>query len=272
MQKTLLFVLWFMGFAFAQSALANSLHQELANVLRLEEVASILHDEGLAYGENLDASILDGKGGHYFHERVAELYDKDQIKTDLNTALNAQLDPVEIKQVISFFETDMGQRILSLENSARIAMADQAIEEAARDSFTSQLGRDDIRLSEVERFVEANDLVNRNVNSAMEANFHFYRGLANGGGTGMSAHDMRAQVLADEHELRADTTSWLYGFLLMAYKPLKIEELRSYSDFSETPTGQALNRALFSGFDQIYNTISYELGIIVAQAMKGQDI
>ncbi|MDU9006389.1 DUF2059 domain-containing protein [Sedimentitalea todarodis] len=256
----------------ASTAFADLPEEELARVLRVDEVASILRDEGLRYGVELEADMLGGGGGRYFQDRVAALYDADAMSEALTAALVQTLDTAQMRAVVDFFDTDEGQRILTLENAGRVAMADPAVEGLARATYQDLAGSDDPHLADVERFVDINDLIERNVTSGLESNYHFFRGLADGGGTRMGEDEILSEVWAQADGLRADTTSWIYGFLLMAYQPLSGDALQSYSDFSATSTGQALNQALFNGFDQIYNDISYKLGLAVAQAMNGSDI
>lgn len=256
----------------ASTAWAELPEQGLARVLRLDEVAAILRDEGLRYGADLEADMLGGGGGRYFQERVTALYDADAMSAALAAALGQTLDAPQTQAVVDFFDTEQGQRILTLENTGRVAMADPAVEDLARATYRDLVGSDDPHLADVERFVDINDLIERNVTSGLDSNYHFFRGLADGGGTRMGEGEILSEVWAQEDDLRTDTTSWIYGFLLMAYQPLSRSELHSYSDFSATPAGQALNKALFNGFDEIYNDISYKLGLAVAQAMNGSDI
>lgn len=257
---------------FMSSVSANPLERELARVLRLDEVASILREEGLAYGSDLETDMLAGRGGQYFRDQLDGLYDADAMSEAMQRALVQTLDAAQMQAVIAYFDTQSGQRILSLENSGRVAMADPAVEEVARSTYQDLAGSDDPHLAEVARFVSINDLIERNVSSALDSNYHFFRGLVDGGGARMAEDEILSEVWAQEDEVRSNTTGWIYGFLLMAYQPLSRDEMQSYSDFSATAAGQALNRALFEGFDQIFNEISYGLGLAVAQAMNSSDI
>jgi hypothetical protein len=59
---------------------------------------------------------------------------------------------------------------------------------------------------------------------------------------------------------------------MLAYGPLSSEVLGDYIDLSQTEAGKAMNRALFEGFDIMYEDISYALGLAVARQMQGQDL
>lgn len=115
-------------------------------------------------------------------------------------------------------------------------------------------------------------MVERNVTTALNSNFQFMRGLADGDALDVSEDQMLADVTAEAEAIREDTEGWLYGYLLMAYSPLTDAQLQSYIDFSSTPAGQAVNRGLFSGFGAAYEDISYALGRAVALNMTARDL
>ncbi len=107
---------------------------------------------------------------------------------------------------------------------------------------------------------------------ALNASFHFYRGLVDGGAFEMTESDILRDVWDQEDNTRNDTREWLFAFLLMAYGPLEDGELSDYVALSGTDAGQALNRALFAGYNRMYDELSYALGLAAAQQMKTQDL
>jgi len=251
---------------------AASEGEALARILRLEELATALHEEGLDHGRSLDAEMLTGKGGTYWAGEVAELYDADRIAGAIRAALTEELAADQIAASAAFFETPLGQEILALEIAARVSMRDADVEAAARATYDALKGTGDARLALVSRFVEVNDLVERNVAGAMSASVQFLLGLSDGGASGLDDSAILAQVWGEEGATREETENWLFGYLLMAYRPLSDDDLAAYIAFSESPAGHALNAALFSGFDVLYRGISYELGLRLAAAMKSSDI
>jgi hypothetical protein len=251
---------------------AQTSGRALSNVLKIDDVISIMHDEGLRYAQDLEDDMLDGEGGQFFRDEVRRIYDPARMGRFVRDALDRTLSDADRADAIAFFDSELGQRILSLENAARVAMADPAVEEIARAAHQDLLGTDDPRLTAIARFIEINDLVDRNVASALGSNFQFFRGLADGAGVRTSDDDILADVWAQEPELRSDTEEWLFAFLLMAYRPLADAELDAYVNYSDTPGGQALNASIFAGFDAMYSAISRDLGLATARAMDGSDI
>jgi hypothetical protein len=256
----------------ATAVRAETAVQELARILRLDDVISVMRNEGITYGREIDADMLNGSGGTFFADRVEEIYDADEMTRTVTDALRAIMSDAEIADTLGFFDSDRGQRILALETAARVAIVDPAVEEIARETYAELKGSDDGRLAAIMRFIEINDLLERNVAGALSSRFHFYRGFVDGDGMKMDEAMILADVWRQEDEVRDDTESWLYGFLLMAYRPLSDEDLEAYSVFSETPAGQTMNAALFNGFDEVYRTISYALGLEVARAQTASDL
>jgi hypothetical protein len=245
---------------------------DLSAALKLDEVAGILQDEGRDYAASIEREMLPGGGGQLWDRTVERLYERDTLRLGLETALEAELDADAIAASVAFFGSDQGQQILDLENAARRAMTDPDVEDAARAAYAALREDGSEKLAQIDRFVEANDLIDRNVAGALSSHYQFFRGLVDGGAFVMSEEEILADVYGQEEETRDDTVSWLYAFLLMAYQPLDADVMEDYITFSKTDEGRALNAALFEGFEDMYREISYTLGLAASRAMAGSDL
>lgn len=249
----------------------------LLTTLRIPEMIAVMQDEGIAYGDELEEQLFPGAGGARWDEAVARVYDEPALLERFQSAFAARLaaDPQAMDQIAGFFGTDRGQQILILEIEARRALLDEAAEEAAAVSVDDMRARDDPRLALLERFATANDLIEQNVSGALNANFAFYQGMSDGGafdGAKMTEADMLAEVWAQEPDIRAETESWLYPFLALAYKPLSDADVEAYLAFSESEAGRAMNAAMFAAFDEVFREISRDLGRAAAEMLSGRDI
>lgn len=244
----------------------------LVDVLKLREAAHILREEGLAYSVDLNADMLNGQGGAGWQVQVDAIYDAERMVEAVRTALDAELEGAALETAITFFASELGQKIVTLENSARMTMAEEDVEEAARARYAALADGDDPRLAQLKTFVATGDMLNRNVTAALNSNYQFMRGLADGDVVEMSDEQILSDVAGDMEEITQDTTSWLYGFFLLAYHPLSDAEVDRYIAFSGSDVGEALNRALFDGFGVAYDDISYALGRAVALNMTAQEL
>lgn len=243
----------------------------LVEAMKLDEVAEILRAEGLRYGASIDGDMLAGQGGAHFAQVISDIYQEKRIVSAIRSGLDTHLDEAALRDSVAFFSSDLGQVIISLENSARRAFADPAIEEAARERYEGT-SPDDRFLQQLKTYIDANDLIEQNVNGTLTADYNFYLGLASGNGAPRDDQGMLATILEGRDDIRADTQDWLFGFLMMAYSPLSEQQMEDNIAFSRTRAGIALNTALFQGFDDLYNGISFDLGLAVARAMQATDL
>jgi hypothetical protein len=260
--------------AFAVSLASPGVAQtadDLLDALKIEETVAVMQAEGRDYGRDLADNMLGGTSESW-EASVARVYDVEAMEEAVRTAFREALPEDMATPLLDFFTSDLGQEVVTLEIEAREAMVDEDVEDAARERYRDLEGGDDVRLGLVEDFVEANDLVEQNVSGALNASFAFYNGLADGGALEMSESEMLSEIWSQEEDTRNDTTEWVHAYLLMAYGPLSEDELTRYVELSESEAGRALNRALFAGFNAMYNDISYAMGLAAASEMAATDL
>lgn len=246
----------------------------LLDALGMDELLPVMRDEGLDYAADLAADMFPGRGGGRWQEEARRIYDTERMRAEMDREMADRLAPAEIDALLQFFGSDLGRRIIGLEVSARRALLDPEVEQAAEAAAAELEAAGDGRFALLEAFVEANDLVEMNVVGALNSNWAFYQGLDAGGAFGgrLSEEQMLADVWDQEDQIRAETREWVFAYLGLAYKPLSDDELAAYTALSRTPEGEALNRALFAAFDAMFVRISRELGRAAATFMSGEDI
>ncbi len=256
------------------TAAAQNRTAPLVEALQLEEILRIMREEGLGYGESLADDMFPGRGGAAWAETVSQIYDLDTMRQTMITAFEAEMEEVDIAPLTAFFGSGLGREIIALEVSAREAFLDDAIEEASNARAAQMADDDDPRYLLVREFIEANALIETNVVGALNSNYAFYLGLVDGGSFPyeLTEDQILADVWGQEPEIRDNTTEWLFSYLLMAYQPLEDAELQRYLELSQTDEGQAMNRALFAGFDLMFNQISRALGLSVSRYLGGEEL
>lgn len=256
---------------------AEPVGARLLDLLRLQETVEIMREEGMAYAEVLAQDMLPGPAGQSWSDAVERIYDaarmEDTVRIGFAETYGRQ--DVTTTPLEAFFASDPGRDIIGLEISARRAMTDATIEESARAAYQRARidgGDQDARLAELDRMILSNDLIEANVVGGMNSSVRFYQGLADGGAIPLTEGDILAQVWGSEDETRSDTTEWLYAYLLLAYGPVEDADLAAYIDVLESREGQAMNTALFAGFDTMFSDISYALGRALAQEMLVEEL
>jgi hypothetical protein len=256
----------------AGTAHSNTEADALLDLVGAHKMISIMRDEGITYSAQLADDMIPGGADQSWVNTMDRLYNVDAMTETVSRSFSKELQDTDLAPLTEFFSSQDGRRIVGLEISAREAMQDPEIEEAARETARRfARAQDDIYLL-AQEMIEAGDLIEANVVGALNANIDFYQGLVDGGALEMSADEIFADVWSQEEGTRKDTRDWLIGYMVMAYSPLETGALEQYIALSKSPAGQSLNRALFQGFDAMYREISYALGLATARAMKAQDI
>ncbi|KIC44375.1 50S ribosomal protein L21 [Ruegeria sp. ANG-S4] len=259
-------------FAFwAAPVIANEKVNRLMSAMQVQDVMEIMGKEGRAQGDELNRTVLNGMGGTFFRTQIEDIYDPVWMQDQMTATIGENMDDGQLEQAALFFESDLGQTIVSLENSARSALMDDAIDEMARDAYR-QFDRDTSFFKLIDEYVHVNDLVEQNVQGSLSADFNFYLGMSSGQATPVDGDALLSHLLTQKSEVTEETETWIYSFLLMAYQPLSEAQMRENIAFSRTDTGRALNEALFLGFDDMIDAISYRLGEAVAHAMNASDL
>lgn len=248
--------------------------QNLFGMISLSNTIEVMRKEGQDYGQSLRDEMFPGAGGAGWDAEINNIYDVKWMTAIVQDGMAKSLEGADVDAIIAFFQTDLGKRVIKLELSARRALFDKDVEAASKQRFKDMARKHDPRAALLERFVEANGLIEENVAGAMTSNLAFYKGLRDGKAKGfdLSEDQMLDDIWGQEDEIRKDTTEWVHGYVTLAYMPLKDRDLRTYIEFSKTRAGRDLNQALFHGFDLMFVKISGRLGQAAARYMSGEDI
>lgn len=249
----------------------------LLDLMRLTETVEIMRAEGLDYAATLADDMLPGPPGGSWDATLARIHDAERMEEIVRAGFFESFSSRDVNTdaLSTFFASETGRSIIGLEISAREAMTDSAVEEAAREAYldaTESDGPEAARLAQIDEMVADHDLIEANVVGGMNSSVRFYQGLVDGGALEMGEGDILAEVWASEDEARTDTTEWIYGYLYLAYGPLSDSDMRNYVDRLDTPEGRALNTALFAGFDEMFSEISYALGVALALEMRVEEL
>ena len=263
-----------MALAMSLTAFADesALVERYMTALKLDEVFDILRDEGVTSAEEIAREDEAITASPAWSSRVDRIYAIDKMEAIFRQGLSTTESFDLSEEALAFFESELGQRIVDIEISARKALSDEDVEDQARDMARALSEEDPRRKKLYDRFIEVNNLVESNLMGALNSNLAFYQGLGTSPLFGnLDEQSMLSRVYGEAEEIRADMVDWTMNFSVLAYGLLTEEEMETYLESAETPAGQILNRALFAGFDQVFELHSFELGRAMAEFMVGDD-
>lgn len=247
----------------------------LFEALRLPEVIEVMSAEGIADAVELGETIFEaGPAPRSWSEAVASIHDPERMEAEVLASLSAALEGEDTAAMRAFFESEPGRTLVAREVETRRALADEEAEQEAREAAAVAMADPTPRLDLLRRYVEALDIVEFNVVGGMNSNYAYVTGLLDGGALPRETteDDVLSDIWAQEAQVRAEATEWVYSFLLAAFEPVSDADLEALIAFSGTEPGQALNRALFDAFDSLFSGMSRALGLAAARHMMTREL
>lgn len=258
-------------------AQAQRLSDRVLDAMQIVPLFDVLQQEAVASGIDLGAEMMPGRDLAGWEATLLRLNDPARILPEFRDAFAAALpDGPEGPgdAILAYLTTPQGNRIVTLELSARMALNEPGIEDVVLERFMADAAAGDDHAVAVERYIEVNDLVERNVQGALAANAAFLTGLRDGADVPgfMGSGDVFGDVWAQEPAIRDSTRDWLRAFVSLAYRPLDADDMASHIAFSATPAGQDMNDAIFAAFDAVLVDLSYDTGVALARMLASQEL
>lgn len=246
----------------------------ISALLHNDRLFAILQSEGVQYGDDLAGELLASGPTPDWEAEVKTIHDPGRLLPVFDQVMARELAGADQKAIEGWLGSPAGQRVIKHELDARAAMLDSKVEDAAIARVEVAEAAHDPKLAAVRKIIAAADLIEPNVAGGLNANLAFYRAMARGGAFPyeVTDADMVGDVAAQEDDIRADVTSWMEGYLFLAYAPLSMDDLERCAKFSASAPGKALMRAQFVAFDAVYEQSSVALGTALARRITAAEL
>jgi len=147
----------------------------IVDAMGLYDILQIMSVEQTDAAAQLEGDMFPDRGGAAWQAVAASINSAERLVRDFESALPVEeFDPATIAALTEFFTSDTGRRIAAGEVAARRAFLDPGVEEQAGEIVAAMRAEGDPRLDSISRFIEANSLVERNVQGALNSNFAFF--------------------------------------------------------------------------------------------------
>lgn len=247
-------------------------YRDLYNAMFMDEIAEVMHIEGLEYVDSIGESYLEGRNLSKFQDQSKELYDLETLKAGLLEGLEQELSAELAQQTLDYYQTETGQLAARLEATARRAISDDTVEEMAKSMVLSASETDGDRIEKLLAFIDELELVQNNLEGSFKSQFLFLNELAGIKQLGLTEQDILTLLSESKAETEASIKEWLIAFTYMAYQPLNDDQFVDYLDMQTSDMGIKLNDALFAVFHGLDQEISVKLGVIVRTLLSAQDL
>jgi len=269
MVRWLFLFLFLPGFAFAASPAELD---RLRAAFGTSELMTILSEEGMEQAETLRDDMFPGRGGAGWTRVVTAIYAPDRLEAVFARHFDAEMAETDATLLLDFYASENGARVASLEVSARRAIMAEDVEDTARAAWDEMREEGTWRSKQLIEFVELNGLIDRNVTGALNSSLAFYNGLTANEAFEMSEQEILSEVWSRATEIRKDTEGWVFGYMALAYESMSDEDFQHYVNIGTTPEGRALNRAMFAGFEAVFEDVSFALGQATARFSVGDEL
>lgn len=243
--------------------------ERLRTVLRLDEIAEVIAAEAVAQAAE------PARPDHDLQQAIAAEVTPHRIQALTIAALErglAATSSTTIAPAVRFLESPLGQRYVTLQLSARRAMADPTGKKAALAGFDRAAARGEPRVGQIRRLVAAGDMVAPAVASSMGASLAFMRGLNESGAASLPEKDLLALIWSQEPALQAEHQGWVEAFLYLALGPLSDPEVDRLIREADRPASRRLDVIVQTAFDTAMMQIMRDTGRAVGLAPQGQSL
>ena len=245
---------------------------DLYDALHMDRINEIIRLEGIQDAEGTGEAYLPPNSVDRFVAQAKSVYQLEAMERDFKRLLTQNLSIPDANKILLFYQKPLGKVASELEVSARIAISDKHIEEMAKIKLKEAVKSKNKRLDEIESVIKTLELVEQNLIGAYAAQFAFMYELSKLGVIELSKQEMIDLITNDEEKLKSEILEWLMAFSHMAYAPMSDKEFSDYSDFSKSELGIALNKALFSVYNEMAKDQSQRLASILGEFMKSEDL
>ena len=245
---------------------------DLYDALLMDRVNEIIRVEGIRDAQGTGEAYLSANSVERFVDQAKSVYKLDSMEKEFKRLLTENLSTSDANEILLFYRRPIGKLASELEVSARVAISETEIEEMAKTKLKEAKALKNTRLDEIESVIKTLELVEQNLIGAYAAQFAFMYELSKLGVLELSRQEMIDIITNDEEKLKGEILEWLMAFSHMAYAPMSDEQFSVYNDFSKSDLGIALNKALFSVYNEMAKDQSQSLANILGEFMKSEDL
>ena len=236
-------------------------------------INSLDEQKKLVFSKNLD-SEKQSEMNEYFNNlnQIAEVvYDARNLKKTFLDFFENELTIIEAKQILNWLDSPAGLKCTKAEE-----VYTETTKMREYNSFVIKLRMNpprEKRTKIAERFIKANDMINRSVD--LLTNMQLAQTIAliyalspESEGTLLLA---KKRIEEAKPRIRRNLETIMVSRILFIYQDITDSELEQYIEFLETPIGTKYTNTSSDAYDVAFTRASYEFGEKVGELLKSKE-
>lgn len=208
-------------------------------------------------------------------ERVAkDVFDTDKMRDTALTILSQTLSDEDLAHAAGFYASDLGQRLVDVENASHMVEDDTAKREAGEERVADLMGDGKNRLQVLKEMNAAIDSSGMAVRAVQEVQVRFLMAASHAGvlDTALDEKALRALLREGEDELRIELKAGALAGAAYTYADISTEDLKAYRDALEHPQMQRVYELMNAVQFEIMAGRYERLAVRMADLHPGQDL
>ena len=208
-------------------------------------------------------------------ERVAnDVFDTDEMRNTALDILSQTLSDEGLAHAAGFYASDLGQRLVAVENAAHMAEDDSAKREDGEDRVAEMIRAGDDRLEVLKELNAAVDQSDTAVRAIQEVQVRFLMAASHAGVLDRSIDEqsLRALLKEGEDELRIELKAGALANAAHTYADISTEDLAAYRDALEHPLMQRVYELMNAVQFEIMASRYERLAARMADLHPGQEL
>lgn len=187
-------------------------------------------------------------------ERVAnEVFDTAEMRKTALDILSQTLSDDDLTHAAGFYASDLGQRLVKVENTSHMVEDDSGKRETGEDMVTEMMRAGDTRLQVIKEMNAAIDQSGNAVRAVQEVQVRFLMAASNAGvlERAIDEDSLRAVLKQSENELRIQLKAGALANAAYTYADISTKDLKAYRDALEHPRMQRVY--------ELMNAVQFEI-------------
>ena len=240
----------------------------------------IAQDASAACACNVEPKIREKLYKSWQHA-VAQGFDVDKIAGDIRAALSEQLTAADLKAVVDFDKTQLGQKITAATLGSKSSKDDAkspdrlAAEMAKLAAAAKTLAAHPRRAAVIAELVEVTDAVKGHIDAMMSVSIGSLKGTAAAmpPSRPQMPDDQVAELIENQRRtMQAAFESMMPAAFESMYAAISTQDLKIYAAWRKTAAARNFQRVQDASFIASLRAISEKIGGHFARSMEGDDI